>query len=57
MSLFKSISGDIQTALGYQNFFIWGLLCAMPVLLLSRFIHLELNEPRAEPPAGEPVQA
>lgn len=41
MSLFKSISGDIQHALGYQSFFVWGLLCALPVLLLTRFLHLD----------------
>src|SRR5437762_1953583 len=50
MSLFKSISGDIQTALGYQNFFIWGLLCAIPVLVLSRFVHLQSGDPRAAEP-------
>jgi len=44
MSLFKTISGDIQTALGYQNFFIWGLACTLPVLILSRFVKLEPDE-------------
>jgi len=57
MSLFKSISGDIQTALGYQNFFIWGLLCAIPVLVLSRFVHLHPGDPHAVEPAGQPVEA
>jgi PAT family beta-lactamase induction signal transducer AmpG len=58
MSLFKSISGDIQAALGYQHFFIWGLLCMVPVLVLSRFIHLESDAaPPAAAPTGEPVQA
>lgn len=38
--LFKAISGDIQTALGYERFFIWVLLAALPVLLLSRLIPL-----------------
>lgn len=28
--LFKMISGDIQTALGYQNFFLWVLVSAAP---------------------------
>lgn len=41
MSVFRTISGDIQVALGYQQFFIWGLLCAVPVLVLSRFVPLE----------------
>jgi PAT family beta-lactamase induction signal transducer AmpG len=38
--LFKAISGDIQLALGYRNFFLWVLLSALPVLLLSRFVSL-----------------
>lgn len=38
MTLFKTISGDIQVALGYQHFFIWVLLSAIPVLLLSFWI-------------------
>ncbi|HJV61828.1 MAG TPA: MFS transporter [Albitalea sp.] len=57
MSLFKSISGDIQTALGYQNFFIWGLLCAVPVLVLSRFVRLDaVAAPPADAP-GRPAEA
>ena len=40
MSLFRIISGPIETALGYRNFFIWGLLCAVPVLVLLRFVPL-----------------
>jgi PAT family beta-lactamase induction signal transducer AmpG len=39
--LFKMISGDIQQALGYRHFFLWVLLAALPVLLLSRFVRLE----------------
>jgi PAT family beta-lactamase induction signal transducer AmpG len=35
---FKMISGDIQTALGYQHFFLWVLVSAVPVLVLSRFL-------------------
>ena len=38
MTLFKTISGDIQVALGYQHFFIWVLVSAIPVLLLSFWI-------------------
>jgi len=37
---FKMISGDIQTALGYQRFFLWVLVSAVPVLLLSRFLKI-----------------
>ncbi len=36
--LFKMVSGDIQAALGYQVFFLWVLLSALPVLVLSRFV-------------------
>ncbi|MFZ6774878.1 MFS transporter [Undibacterium sp. SXout7W] len=38
--LFKMISGDIQVALGYQHFFIWVLVCALPVLVLTRFVKI-----------------
>jgi PAT family beta-lactamase induction signal transducer AmpG len=39
--LFKMISGDIQQALGYRHFFLWVLLAALPVLLMTRFMRLE----------------
>jgi PAT family beta-lactamase induction signal transducer AmpG len=55
MSFFRWISGDIETALGYRNFFIWGLLCAVPVLVLLRFVPLSPVTP-AEP-APQPDQA
>lgn len=38
--LFKMISGDIQTALGYQHFFLWVLVSAVPVLVLSRIVKI-----------------
>lgn len=38
--LFKVISGDIQQALGYRDFFLWVLVAALPVLALSRFMRL-----------------
>ncbi len=31
-------SGEIQTALGYQHFFLWVLACAIPVLVLCFFL-------------------
>jgi PAT family beta-lactamase induction signal transducer AmpG len=40
MSFFRSISGDIEARLGYSQFFVWGLLCAVPVLVLLRFVPL-----------------
>lgn len=33
-----AISGWIQTRLGYQHFFVWVVLSALPALILSRFI-------------------
>ena len=32
--LFKTVSGDIQKALGYQHFFLWVLLCSVPVFAM-----------------------
>lgn len=52
--LFKYISGDIQLVLGYQHFFVWVLLCAVPVALLSQFIPMSA---RARPDAPAPAQA
>jgi len=54
MSLFRIISGPIETALGYRNFFIWGLLCAIPVLVLLRFVPLSTTT-EAEP-APQPIE-
>ena len=39
--LFKMVSGDIQTALGYERFFVWVLVSALPVLVLSRFVKVK----------------
>ncbi|MDY0976814.1 MFS transporter [Massilia sp. CFBP9012] len=39
--LFRTISGDIQQALGYRDFFLWVLLASVPVLVLSRFMKLQ----------------
>jgi len=33
-----AVSGKIQMALGYHNFFIWVLISSVPALILSRFI-------------------
>ena len=33
-----TVSGKIQMAVGYRNFFIWVLLSSIPALILSRFI-------------------
>jgi hypothetical protein len=36
--LSKVVSGDIQQALGYRHFFLWVVLSALPVLVLTRFV-------------------
>ncbi|SFG72785.1 MFS transporter, PAT family, beta-lactamase induction signal transducer AmpG [Duganella sp. CF458] len=41
---FRGISGDIQSALGYKNFFLWVLVAAIPVTILSQFIPMESRE-------------
>jgi MFS transporter, PAT family, beta-lactamase induction signal transducer AmpG len=33
-----TVSGKIQMALGYQNFFIWVVISAIPAVILSRFV-------------------
>ena len=42
-------SGEIQTWLGYQHFFLWVLACAIPVLVLSFFL------PHRDDAAAEPT--
>ena len=53
--LFKTVSGDIQTALGYERFFLWVLLSALPVIIVSRF--LRISEPLHAAVAVQPVEA
>ena len=52
---FKMISGDIQVALGYRHFFLWVLVSAIPVLVLSRFIPIVQGQ--AEPKIDAPARA
>lgn len=54
--LFKAVSGNIQTALGYQAFFLWVLIAAVPVLVMSWFIRVPAAE-EAAVPDGEPARA
>jgi PAT family beta-lactamase induction signal transducer AmpG len=54
-SLFKWISGDIQVALGYQNFFIWVLAAAVPVAIMSQLIPMSAIQ--QNPMAAEPLPA
>jgi PAT family beta-lactamase induction signal transducer AmpG len=51
-----AVSGKIEMALGYRNFFIWVLLCSIPAMVLSRFI--PIGRAAAAPlPAGAGVEA
>jgi PAT family beta-lactamase induction signal transducer AmpG len=43
--LSKVVSGDIQHALGYRHFFLWVVLSALPVLVLTRFVKMAPAEP------------
>jgi PAT family beta-lactamase induction signal transducer AmpG len=45
--LFKTLSGDLQQALGYQAFFLWVVLCAVPVFVLMRWLPLRDEPPNA----------
>lgn len=45
--LSKSISGDIQIAMGYENFFAWTIACGLPALLLLLWVPM----PRKSAPA------
>ncbi|MFJ2987437.1 MFS transporter [Collimonas sp. NPDC087041] len=46
--LFKIVSGEIQAALGYQHFFLWVLVSAIPVLVLSRIVPIGRHEKKAD---------
>jgi len=56
----KTISGDIQVAMGYQQFFLWTIACGVPALLLMFFVKIpgqsapapELTAADAAPAAG-----
>ncbi|MDQ2823675.1 MAG: MFS transporter [Pseudomonadota bacterium] len=50
--LFKMISGDLQQALGYRHFFVWVLVAAVPVLLLSRCMKFDGEAASASSPAA-----
>jgi PAT family beta-lactamase induction signal transducer AmpG len=38
--LSKTISGDIQVALGYQQFFLWTIACGAPALIALFFVKM-----------------
>jgi PAT family beta-lactamase induction signal transducer AmpG len=51
--LFKWVSGNIQVALGYQKFFIWVLISAIPVLVLSQLIPMSSRAAKDADPAAQ----
>ena len=52
----KMISGKVQTALGYEKFFIWVLISAIPVLLLCRFLKIKDQEKSTGPEKNDLAQ-
>jgi PAT family beta-lactamase induction signal transducer AmpG len=50
-SLFKYVSGDIQLALGYRHFFLWVMLAAIPVAVLSQLIPMGARRIADDAPA------
>ncbi|MCK6421814.1 MAG: MFS transporter, partial [Aquabacterium sp.] len=38
--LSKTVSGDIQVALGYERFFLWTIACGVPAFVLLWFVRL-----------------
>ena len=55
--LFKLFSGDIQISLGYQHFFVWVMLSAIPVAILSQIIPMAARPQPAEETAPQAVNA
>jgi len=52
-----TVSGKIQMALGYRNFFVWVLLSSIPALILARFIPIRGAGASKQPAATEPAIA
>lgn len=44
----KTISGDIQLAMGYQTFFLWTIGCGIPALVLMFFVKFPAAETTSE---------
>lgn len=53
----KMVSGSIQMSLGYKNFFIWVLISAIPVLLMSRLLVIKAPAKPSEKTEGNTAQA
>jgi PAT family beta-lactamase induction signal transducer AmpG len=50
--LFKAISGDVQKMIGYQSFFLWVLLSAVPVFLMLRILPIREDDESMNAPAA-----
>ena len=50
-----TVSGKIQVAVGYRNFFVWALLSAIPALILSRLIPIRGGASPAPVPEEQPA--
>ncbi|MBQ0946189.1 MFS transporter [Ideonella sp. 4Y16] len=48
----KTISGDVQQALGYDTFFAWTMVAGLPALLLWLWVRRRIGAPAPEPAAG-----
>ena len=55
--LSKTISGDIQLALGYQHFFLWTIAAGLPVLVLMFFVRIPGRNPALSPEPALDVPA
>ncbi|MFZ6749435.1 MFS transporter [Undibacterium sp. Ren11W] len=53
----KMISGSIQMSLGYKNFFIWVLISAIPVLLMSRLLVIKTPQKPVQAVSGNTAEA
>lgn len=50
----KTISGDIQLAMGYQQFFLWTIVCGAPALALMFFVRIPGKNGAAPTPPSSP---
>ncbi|MBT9598100.1 MAG: MFS transporter [Vitreoscilla sp.] len=49
----KTLSGDLQLAMGYERFFLWTIACGVPALLLMFFVRIPGREDTAAPATAE----
>jgi PAT family beta-lactamase induction signal transducer AmpG len=40
----KAVSGDIQVRLGYQDFFLWTIVCGLPILVMLFWVRYPAEE-------------